>query len=98
MALRRGARSVETTGQRTGPGKSSQVRRAFSCTDCFGDRLHEPHGPFLLGLRIHFARAVSSSFSCFSIGTRTCSLDFYPSMLRQERPEKFPNSVTVGDC
>src|SRR5947209_16557374 len=89
-----GVHSGETHGQRTHPDKSFPRNRACSYIDSPLDRLHEPHVPFLRGWRTHVADAVSSSSSCFSIGTRTFSLLSYPSMPKQERPEKFPNSVT----
>src|SRR6266568_8599935 len=94
--LPRGVHSGETTEQRTHPDTSFPRHRAFSCRDCLWDRLHEPHGPFLLGLRTHAAGVVSSSFSCFSIVARTFSLVSYPSMCKQEKPEKFPNSVKMA--
>src|SRR5206468_8880683 len=58
----------------------------------------EPHVPFLQGLRTHVAGVVSSSFSCFSIVARTISLVSYPNTRKQEKLEKFPNSVVFGDC
>src|SRR5258708_7421664 len=94
---RQAVHSAEINGQRTRPGKSLQERRASSYTHSLWGKLHEPHGPFLLGLRIHFAVAVSSFFSCFSSFAWTLSLVSYPSMLKQERPEKFPNNVTFGE-
>src|SRR6266487_1011866 len=73
------ARSAEISGQRTHPDKSFPKHHASSCRDCLWDRLHEPHGPFLLGWRTHVVGVVSSSFSCFSILARTCSLVSYPT-------------------
>src|SRR5947209_9954414 len=92
MVPRRGVHSAETHGQRTRPGTSFPKHRAFSCTDCLWDRLHEPHVPFLQGLRTHVAGVVSSSFSCFSIVARTISLVSYPNTRIQAKLEKFPNS------
>src|SRR5215472_13392493 len=89
----RGVHSAGTNGQRTRPGKSFPTRRACACRDCLWGRLHEPHGPFLLELRTHVAGGGSSSFSYFSMIVRTRSLVSNPSMCKQEKLEKFPNSV-----
>src|SRR2546429_8026372 len=97
MVPRQGVHSAEIHAQRTRLGKWFPTRHAFSCTDCLWDKLHELRGPFLPELRIHFADAVSSFFSCFSSFAWTLSLVSYPSMSKQERPEKFTNSVNLGE-
>src|SRR5437588_10321984 len=97
MVPRRGVHSVETHGQRTRPDTSFPKHRASSCRDCLWDRLHEPHAPFLLGWRTHVVGVMSSFFSCFFIVAQTYSLSSYPSRSKQEKPQKFPNSVSFGE-
>src|SRR6266487_4976393 len=93
MVPRRGVHSVETHGQRTRPDTSFPKHRAATCRDCLWDRLHEPHAPFLLGWRTHVVGVMSSFFSCFFIVAQTYSLSSHPSRSKQEKPQKFPNSV-----
>src|SRR5260370_40492025 len=97
MAPRQGVHSAEIHGQRTRPGKWFQTRRAFSCRYCLLDRLHELHGPFLLGLRTHVVAAKSSSFSCLSMSAGTLSFVSYPNIFRQARQGRFPNSVKCAE-
>jgi hypothetical protein len=68
-----------------------------SCRYCPWDRLHEPHGAFLLESRTHVAGAKSSSFSCLSLSAWTLSLGSYPSILMQERLNGFPNNVKFDE-